>query len=369
MAEDTYGLARFKQALALYDSGKFIVAREKPYNGFLGNEKVGILAGRHYDPNNSYKFYDGKTSWGFFNYNYDARVWVLEKGDVPEKYQGENKPKRPHAATAVIYPRHTLINIGDGVRVVDADIDVPPQVRYGPTNYINEQLNKDELPIFVWKAEFDPSWETAQNEKGDTLRVFNDSIQAIASAAICDENRMQLVALQYMPNDAQIAKAIRATLANNNSKEFITISGAGERYTLRGAKKGFPAAVVNTKSKTTQGASVGVVVLVNPLTGDPQLWTEDYFYVIATPNQDLEAEFVTRLNLALPWPVQPEWANYLLAEGRSGDLVQDLAIIGDEFAKAVAVHKNDEGWREIIAKGLEGEYIRFQTIEQVDNHG
>ena len=103
---------------------------------------------------------------------------------------------------------------------------------------------------------------------------------------------------------------------------------------------------------TQANAEGTVTAMLHPLSGDPQAANTDYFYIVAAPDECLAEKFAERLDLAIPWPVQAEWAEYLLEAGKKADLVQVLPCSGKDFTAALRVVKSESKWQQVIADGL-----------------
>jgi hypothetical protein len=147
----------------------------------------------------------------------------------------------------------------------------------------------------------------------------------------------------------ELLKAIKASLATNNRKSYITVKTPKDSAYLKGARRGF---ITATNSLTQANAEGTVSALLHPLSGDPQAHTDDHFYLVITPEEDLSEKFAERLDLAIPWPLQPEWAEYLLEAGKKAGLVQALAMSGSDFSAGLRVAKNETKWQQVISTGL-----------------
>ena len=104
-----------------------------------------------------------------------------------------------------------------------------------------------------------------------------------------------------------------------------------------------------------------VTALLHPLSGDPQANPAEHFYIVVAPGETIAQKFSERLDLAIPWPIQPEWADYLLEAGQEAGLVQVLPGSGTDFQAGLRVEKNETRWQQVISDGLKQARI---TIEQ-----
>lgn len=92
--------------------------------------------------------------------------------------------------------------------------------------------------------------------------------------------------------------------------------------------------------------------MLHPLSGDPQANTAEYFYIIVAPEESIPKKFAERLDLAIPWPAQSDWAEYLLEAGQEAGLVQVLPSSGNDFTAGLRVEKNESKWQQVISDGL-----------------
>ncbi len=186
------------------------------------------------------------------------------------------------------------------------------------------------------------------------LSISNDSALVFGSSVVCCEKDAQLVAAQVAVTESMLLKAIKATLANNNGKSWLRITehqenGVTPSWFVKGARRGFKTV---SSSMGRAGVQGSVSVLLHPLAGNPQDDTADHFYLVTVPGEEVNLKFVERLDLAIAWPVQPEWAEYLLAEGIQARLVEPLTLIGTDFQAGLRVAKDEPGWQQVISSGL-----------------
>ena len=170
-----------------------------------------------------------------------------------------------------------------------------------------------------------------------------------ASSAIWSNDDQQLVAAQVVTPSKDLLKAIKASLAKNSSKEYLTVKTPDDSAFLKSAKRGF---ITAGNSLSQVNADGTVTALLHPLTGDPQSNAADYFYIVVTKNEALSAKFAERLDLAIPWPIQPEWSDYLLEAGQEVELVQVLPYSGNDFSVGLRVIKNEAKWHQLLSDGL-----------------
>jgi hypothetical protein len=170
-----------------------------------------------------------------------------------------------------------------------------------------------------------------------------------ASSAIWDNDEQQLVAAQVVTTSQELLKAIKATLANNGNKNYLTVKTPEDNAFLKGAKRGYVSVNNNLSGANAEGT---VTALLHPLSGDPQANAAEHFYIVVAPDENISQKFAERLDLAIPWPIQPEWSEYLLEAGQEAELVQVLPGSGKDFAAGLRVAKNESKWQQIIANGL-----------------
>ncbi len=204
------------------------------------------------------------------------------------------------------------------------------------------------MPVVVWELDED---------KGDTppvIRITNDSAMLFASSAIWDNDEQQLVAAQVVTTHQELLKAVKATLANNGGKNYLTVKSPDGDAFLRGARRGY---VTVSNSMTGANAEGTVTALLHPSRGDPQANAAEHFYLVVAPDENISQKFAERLDLAIPWPIQSEWSDYLLEAGQEAELVQVLPASGKDFAAGLRVVKNESKWHQVIANGLQAGQI------------
>ena len=189
------------------------------------------------------------------------------------------------------------------------------------------------------------------------IRIANDSAMLFASSAIWDPDEQQLVAAQVVTTSQELLKAIKATLANNGGKNYLTVKTHEDSAYLRGARRGYLSVSSSLVSANADGT---VTALLHPLSGDPQTNRAEHMYLVVAPGESVSQKFVERLDLAIPWPIQPEWADYLLEAGQTADLVFLLPGSGNDFAAGFRILKNETLWQQVIADGLKEGRITIQ---------
>jgi hypothetical protein len=214
--------------------------------------------------------------------------------------------------------------------------------------------------------------------------IRNESARVFLTSALWCPADQQLVAAVMVSDTYEVFRAIWATLATNSGKALTLVCPGQYRWlenkvALKGARQGFT--TVNAPRST---AAIYTAALLHPRAGDPAslpppakkdgVEVKPYCYVVGQTGEDLVAKFEQRLGVALPWPTQPSWADYLLTTGREAKLVSELSagvseifetassededdaelIAPDcpEFAAGLRVTIDPIGWREVIDAGL-----------------
>jgi len=347
--EDTRAKRDFEQFTTMWDRYGFLVGRTSGCRyPIIQNTDVGIIPG--YDINN--RAVAGTTTWGKFGYDYQLGLYYLISGEVPEKYKGQIKPV---LGEAVVYPQHVMVYAAGRELEADIQLEDAQPTEYASTHLyaVQTKLVEAEIPIVIWRLAFaeNANWEQPNNDK--PLRVETEHVSIVGSSAVYDNHNRLLVAAQIMPGSKEELTALRATLAHNGNKDWVTVRGKNTYY-LRGAKVGY---LTITASMRTENALGGVVILLHPLTGDPQLVKQDFFYVVTVKDEKLIDKFIDRLQLAIAWPIQPEWGKYLLEKGEKAGLVSKLGIEGDDFREAIRVNIDEAHWESIIVEGIKNDKI------------
>ena len=325
------------KAIALQEQGLFIVdqRRELPIPGM---DKLDVRYSRERDEQG--RFYDGETTWGKFSYAPDTlgSLLILKKGTPPPELLPQ---PRLNLATATVHAGY--VSIHNNGASFDMDLVTRDTLDFGTLRLINRTLAGEELPVVVWQV------DEVDSETPPIIRITNESAMLFASSAIWSPEDQQLVAAHTVSTSHDLLKAIKATLANSNSKSYLTVKTPEDSAYLKSARKGFIAVSGNLVQANAEGT---VTALLHPLSGDPQAHSGEYFYIVATQGESLPQKFSERLDLAIPWPVQPEWADYLLEVGKQTGMVEVLPSCGDDFASGLRVVKNETQWADIISTGL-----------------
>ena len=290
--------------------------------------------------------YDYEADWGRFKMDYPSGALVLVEGAPPDEWLPQPLLQ---AVTALVHPGHVSLLTEDG-----SDPGLALEIRQEESDYrflrrINAILAAERQPYVCWRLE----WPQDENAL-EVISIANESALVFASSAVWSPEDGQLVAALVASPSKELLTAIRATLANNSSKGWITVKGASENAFLRGAKRGFVQVAASLAKTNAQGTAA---VLLHPLAGNPQEESAEFFYVVATPAESLPDKFGERLALAIPWPTQPGWSEYLLDAGQEAGLVQLLPVLGPDFSAAVRVCKDDAGWGNLIEQGLKAQTI------------
>jgi hypothetical protein len=335
---------RTTNAMALQSQGAFLVdqRRELPLqSNTLLNE---LHCGRERDERG--RFFDYETSWGKFSFApEDYSLLVLRQGRPPDSLWPQPKLE---LATAIVHTGYVTIN--NNGSSFDLDLQTRDKVDYSMLRLINQTLAAEQISVVIWAL------DEAQGETPPIIRIANESAMLFASSAIWSPEDQQLVATQVVTTSQDLLKAIKATLAGNNSKGMLTVKTPDDSAYLKGARRGF----INASSGLTQANAEGIVTtMLHPLSGDPQANTEEHFYLVVTPEESLKEKFAERLDLAIPWPVRQEWSEYLLEAGKDARLVEVLPQAGDDFSAGLRIVKNESLWQQVISEGLKKGQIQI----------
>jgi len=338
---DTNLKARTLRAIALQEQGEFIL----DYRKELPLPVVELHYSRDYDE--QHRFYDYETSWGKFSYDPDAYgVLVLRKGHPPAELIPQPRLQLVNGTVHAGY-----VSIHNNGKSFDLDFPTRDALNYQTLRLLNKTLSEENLPLVVWEL------DDAPEETPPVIRITNESAMLFASSAIWDTDEQQLVAAQVVTTSQDLLKAIKATLANNNSKSYLTIKTPDDNAYLKGARKGFVSVGNNLAQANAEGT---VTALLHPLSGDPQAQSAEHFYLVIAPGESISGKFAERLDLSIPWPVQKDWADYLLETGQSEGLVQVLPNCGSDFSAGLRISKNESCWQQVITAGLKQGSITIQ---------
>ena len=328
-----------QQTLKIIDlqrQGRFLASPIEPEQDALPLPSVKELGLRH-----ARYPYDHEADWGRFKMDYGAFALVLVEGAPPAEW-ADQPILQP--ATAVVQPDCIGLRLEDG-RDPGLALDLcQEETGYRFLRRINALLRADRQPYVVWRIE-----RADDAAVLEALSIANDSAMIFAASAVWSPDDSQLVAALAASPSKELLTAIRATLANHNSKGWITIKGRLHNAFVRGAKRGFLHASSNLARADAAGTAA---VLLHPLYGNPGEEGEDHFYVVTASGEALTEKFSERLALAIPWPTQPAWADYLLRSGQEAGLVQQLPVAGPDFTAALRVVKDEAGWQAVISGGL-----------------
>ena len=334
---DTFLKRRAEQAIALQAQGLFIIDHRRELPLPTHSSLLELRFSRERDELNRY--YDYETDWGKFSYDPETRsLLVLQKGTPPAELIPQPKLE---IATATVHTGY--VSIHNNGSSFELDMPTRDHLDHGTLRLINQTLATEGLPVVVWQAEQEKS------DKPPVIRISNDHAMVFSSSAIWDLEDQQLVAAHVVTTSQDLLKAIKASLANNGSKNYITVKTPDDSAFLKGARRGF---TVVSSSLSQANADGTVTAMLHPLAGDPQTNTADYFYLVVAPSEDLQQKFAERLDLAIPWPIQPEWAECLLEAGQEEGLVEVLPSAGSDFHAGLRVSKNESLWQRLISKEL-----------------
>jgi hypothetical protein len=337
--KDTYLENQVRQVARLQAEGKFIAADEY-LSERLPLPRVDELPGIEYDT----KRYGYVAPWGRFARGPIAGSWLLVEGTAPES-------QTPiQTITARVENNRVFIEI-NGQMVSTPERWLASENAYQLLAKLNAGLVKDHaLSAVVCRLEWD---ESELDKRLRDLRLANEHVGVVCSSIVWDSDHHQLVAATLVSPEQQSLRAITATLATN-SKKSLSISVDGTSHYIQNARRGFTCVSGNL---AVVGAEGHVLSILHPLAGNPQEQTGEHFYVVAAKDENLAAKFAERLNLAIPFPVQLAWAEYLLEAG--SELVSPLPLAGDDFPAAVCVQRDIFAWQEIIQTGLKQGKIKL----------
>ena len=340
--EDTHLRSQVQKLIDLQRQGKFLASPRDEIDAppIPTIAELGLRRAR-------YPF-DYEADWGRFKMDYPAFALILVEGTPPPEWTPQPEVQ---VATAVIHPDCVTIRLEDG-----SDPGLSLDLRQEGSDYhflrwVNAALRSDRQPYVCWRLE----WTEGENAL-EVLSIANESALVFASSAVWSPEDGQLVAALVASPTKELLTAIRATLANNNSKGWITVKGGEHNAFLKGAKRGF----IHVSTSLAKANAAGVACsLLHPLTGNPQEEAAEHFYVVVTPAERLSRKFGERLVLSISWPTQVEWSKYLLTAGQEAGLVQLMPTAGPDFTAAVRVVKDDDAWQSLISAGLKAGAINI----------
>ena len=334
------------KAIDLQEQGRFVVdyRHELPIPNHPSLEHLR----RSFNFDEQGRYYDLETDWGKFSFvpeNY-SNLLILRKGTPPSELLPQPKLQ---VATATAHAGY--VSIHNNGKSFDLDFQSCDQVDYSMLRMVNQTLAGEGIPVVVWQL------DEAKDETPPIIRITNESAMLFASSAIWSPQDQQLVAAQVVTTSQDLLKAIKATLANSNSKSYLTVKTPEDSAYLKSARRGF----VSVSNSLVQANAEGTVTAMqHPLSGDPQANSEDHFFIVVAPGENVRAKFAERLDLAIPWPVQQEWSDYLLEAGKKAGLVEILPNSGNDFSSGIRVTKNETLWQQLISGGLKKGQIKIQ---------
>lgn len=339
--KDTYLENQVRQIARLQAEGKFIAADEY-LTERLPLPRVDELPGIEYDTQR----YGYAAPWGRFVRGPVSGSWLLSEGHPPEK----QNPIR--SVTAQVKQNHVFIALDEQL-VPTAERWLAGENAYNLLARVNAGLVKDlALGAVACRLEWD---ESELDKRLHDLRLANEHVSVVCASIVWDNANHQLVAATLVSPEQQSLRAITATLATN-SKKSLSISVDGTSHYLQNARRGFTCISGNL---APVGAEGHVLSLLHPLAGNPQEQAGQHFYVVAAKDEPLAPKFAERLNLAIPFPVQPAWAEYLLEAGEA--LVTPLSLAGDDYPAGICVQRDIFAWQEVIQAGLKAGSIHLST--------
>jgi hypothetical protein len=215
-----------------------------------------------------------------------------------------------------------------------------------------------------------------------TISLSNAHARASVLSAVWSPQDSQLVAVVLAATDKAVLTALKAELEKNNKNALVALAG-DVKAELAGAKRGHVHVSATLEKVNAQGH---VTALLHWRAHDPRIAgnvkaakadsefppAENYFYVVARHGDCLPTLFLERLQLALAWPLKPEWAELLLTMGQDAELVEYLPIglpqelepicpqaHGFTFQAALRVVKCDDRWGTVISQALETHAVTF----------
>ena len=216
------------------------------------------------------------------------------------------------------------------------------------------------------------------------IRIANDHVSINCLSAVWSDLDQQLVAALVTGGTKLEITAIKAEIEKNGLGQ-LRISGDANAY-LNGARRGFLFHLVPMERFNAHGY---MAVLMNRRSHDPKAVITDavskqkdgdenageFFYVVARNGDDLNDLFVQRLQLAISYPVRPEWAEQLLQLGSDNYLVHglDLALASEmeehiknapdtkglAFMAGLRVVRDSEAWGELISSAVEQDFVHI----------
>jgi hypothetical protein len=209
-----------------------------------------------------------------------------------------------------------------------------------------------------------------------SLSISNAHARATVLSAVWSPVDHQLVAVLMAATDKAALVALKAELEKNNKNSYVALAGDAQAE-LTGARRGYVHLSVSLEKANAQGHVSAllhwkahdpraVVTKTTQRKADDTTPADEYFYVVARQEDDLPKLFLERLQLALPWPLQPAWAKALLDLAHDYELVDSLPVATSRelaphhaFKAALRVLNSEELWGELITISLRSGLLTF----------
>ena len=211
-----------------------------------------------------------------------------------------------------------------------------------------------------------------------SLSLSNAHARAAVLSAVWSPADQQLVAVLMAATDKAVLKALKAELEKNNKHSLVTLSGDAKAE-LAGAQRGYVQLSTSLERVNAQGH---VMALLHWRGHDPRVVTtgskpaspddnqaqpDHYFYVVARQGECLPTLFLERLQLALAWALQPEWAEPLLELGREAGLVDCLPVVTTSDSRTALAAQAGQ-IRESAPPGLAPGFQAALRVVQDEDH-
>jgi len=193
-------------------------------------------------------------------------------------------------------------------------------------------------------------------DKLKALRVSNKHVSIAASYLVWDTKNEQLVAAQLAATDKQSIESVWATYVTNSKRNISLKTGKyyWDSTIVDNAQKGGAKIARTMDSLNARGYSL---TIEHPACGDPRTDKWHYFYVLSLKSENFMPLFIQRLDMAIVWPVLPEWGNYMYEMGEEQGLIKPLSMEGPGYESGVCITKNTESWQAIIEAGFAGGHL------------
>jgi len=196
-----------------------------------------------------------------------------------------------------------------------------------------------------------------QQQQLEALRVSNKQVSIAASYLVWDEKNEQLVAAQLAATDKQSIDSIWATYVTSHKRNISLKTGKyyWDSITVDNAQKGGAKFARTMERINARGYAL---TIEHPACADPRTDKWHYFYVLSRKATDMLPLFIERLDMAIAWPVLPEWGEYMYEMGEEQGLISILASKGTGYESGICVTKNTESWQAIIEAGFAGGHLK-----------